>query len=135
MPLFPFNWDDEDDQAEWLDIMDLIQGQLLLKVSPPLGSEALALMMHQASDGVMDHVMKLLFRATSFAHRDTAGSIALGHLAMAFERLRRGDDRPNPFGKPPQRRRKPKIADDHGEMTNLSKRADPRDVRDPFTKR
>ncbi len=135
MPLLPFDWDDEDDQAEWLEIMDLIQGQLLLEVSPPLGSDECALMMHQASDGIMDHVMKLLFRATSFAHRDAADNIGLGHLAMAFERLRRGDDRPNPFGDPPQRRRKPKIADDLDEMTNLSKRVDPRDVRDPFTKR
>lgn len=133
MPLLPFDWEDEDDQAEWIAIMDLIQGQLLLKVSPPLGGNLLALKMHQATDGVMDHVMKLLFRATSFAHRDRSDTIGLGHLAMAFERLRRGDERENPFGQPPQRQRRPKIGEDT-ELSNLSKRVDPRDVRDPFTK-
>jgi len=133
MQLTAFSWESDDDQAEWMAMMDLIQGHLLLKVSPPLGTDAIGRKMNQASGGIMDNVMKLLFRATSFAHRDGGKTISMGHLSMAFERLRRGDmESVNPFGKPMLRRPKPRLAETHDEETNLSKRKNKRDRDDGF---
>lgn len=134
----PFDWEDEDDREEWLGIMDTIQEKMILKVEPELGSDDMARHMHQATAGIMDNIMKLVFRATSFAHRDGAEFVGKGHLAQAFERLRRGDDKSvNPFGKPPVRRRKPTAKDDvenEDEKTNLSKRKNKRDDDDSFEK-
>lgn len=133
-----FDWEDEDDRDEWLEIMDTIQEHMFLKVEPELGSDDMARNMHQATGGIMDNIMKLVFRATSFAHRDSAEFVGKGHLAQAFERLRRGDDESvNPFGKPPVRRRKPKAVDnveEEDETTNLSKRKNKRDDDDSFEK-
>ena len=137
-PLLPFSWEDDGDQAEWVQLMGIIQGELLLKVSPSLDDEEMARKMHQASGGVMDHLMKLLFRATSYAFRDGADAIVPAHLSMAFERLRRGDeDAANPFGKSPARRVKPKIVydDDEDDVSSLRKHKDRRDGKDDFTKR
>lgn len=136
MQLRTFSWDDEDDQAEWYDLMAAIQAKMLLPMDPPAYDEAMGRQMHQASQGVMDHLMKLLFRATSFAHRDGVPAIGVGHLAQAFERLRRGDDKSvNPFGASPVRRPKPMVVDEDEEddVSNLSKRKDKRADRDGFT--
>ncbi len=130
-PVSAFDWEEELDRDEWLGMMDILQERMYLKVKPELGDDDVARKMHQATGGIMDHIMKLLFRATSFAFRDEAEFIGMGHLSMAFERLRRGDDKSiNPFGKPPVRRRKPKViedTEDEDEVTNLSKRKDKRD--------
>lgn len=137
-PLLPFDWDDDGDKAEWYDLMKTVQDGILLKSRPNLDEEKMGRLMHQATGGIMDHLMKLLFRATSYAHRDGASHVGIGHLAQAFERLRRGDEKsPNPFGSAPVRRPKPKIVDEdeelQDEVTDLSKRKNLRDERDAFT--
>jgi len=97
--MLPFDWADADDQIEWVKIMDGLQQQLPLKCVTPLGSSAMAKTMHIVSGGILDHVMKLLFRATSYAYDDEAGTISDAHLSSAYEVLRRGDKkRSNPFG-------------------------------------
>lgn len=104
---YPFDWDDDDDsdesddKLEWKEMMDTLQEKLPIKCASPLGSQEMFVKMHQATDGIMDHVMKLLFRATSFAFDEGKGTISDKNLATAFERLRRGNRKKvNPFGKP-----------------------------------
>lgn len=136
-PMTGFSWEDQRDQDEWYDLMEIIQEEMLLKVKPALDEERMGRLMHQASAGVMDHLMKLLFRATSFAFREKAKTISMDHLARSFEQLRRGDQKAaNPFGEASVRRAKPKIVDEDAEeeVSNLSKRKNLRDGRDSFTK-
>tara|TARA_R110002124_G_scaffold44422_1_gene135449 strand:+ start:5825 stop:6889 length:1065 start_codon:yes stop_codon:yes gene_type:complete len=127
MQLFPFDWDEPDDRTEWLEVMAAIQSSLPIKCEEPLGQELMARKIHQSTDGTMDHVMKLLFRATSYAYDSGSGVISFTHLADAFERLRRGDEvRSNPFGPPSKRRRTVSVVhhvnddpDDDDEKSNL----------------
>lgn len=97
--MYPFDWGDATDKAEWINIMNRLQEKLPMKFSSPLGSADMALKMHLATGGLLDHLMKLIFRATSYAYDDGLNLVSDASLSLAFERLRRGDKkRNNPFG-------------------------------------
>jgi len=103
-PLYPFDWETEEE--EWIKVMGKIQAKLPLKCVSPLSSPEMAKKMHLATNGIMDYVMKLLFRATSFAFDDGVDRITDENMALAFERLRRGNrNKVNPFGTPKRRDR------------------------------
>ena len=104
----PFNPDDPDDLEEWKDIMEAVGGELPIKVVNALQGEKRALDLLVSTHGVMDNVMKLLFRATSIAYDAGAKRISDQHLADAFHKMRRGDVKTaNPFGKPTKSLSKP----------------------------
>ncbi|KKB08798.1 TniB family NTP-binding protein [Devosia chinhatensis] len=106
LPMLPFDWNDAGDKKEWTEIMEGLQGELPLPCASPLGDAAMAKKMHLATDGLLDHVMKLLFRATSYAYDDGKEAVDDPSLSSAFEVLRRGDRRrANPFGPSSRRRR------------------------------
>jgi len=110
--LFPFDWNDDEDQAEWIAIMEKIQEHITIKCAEPLGQVAMARKLHIASDGTLDHVMKLLFRATSYAYDQGNETISNVNLADAFERLRRGEKKKaNPFGRASVRQRSISISE------------------------
>tara|TARA_A100001391_G_scaffold149716_2_gene107180 strand:+ start:2963 stop:4012 length:1050 start_codon:yes stop_codon:yes gene_type:complete len=126
--LHAFDWDNEDDRDEWIQMMELIQSELPIKCAHPLGQQKMARTMHMATDGILDHVMKLLFRATSFAYDDEETCISNQTLSAAFERLRRGYvARANPFGEPANRRRGIRITKDEpvDEETSLHSTKNP----------
>lgn len=104
--LMPFDWSDDEDQDEWIEIMKELQRELPIPSALPLGKKDMARKMHIATDRLLDHAMKLLFRATSFAYDDGEELISSGNLSAGFEALRRGErKRTNPFGPSSRRRR------------------------------
>jgi type II secretory pathway predicted ATPase ExeA len=104
----PFDPADEDDLEEWRDTMEAIDVSLPIGASTALHSRQRSLDLLVASHGVMDNVMKLLFRATALAYDEGADAISDQHLADAFQRMRRGDtNTANPFGRPTRRHAKP----------------------------
>lgn len=97
----PFSSQEPEDVVEWIEAMDALHEGLPLRSAIRLGERKMALDLLQASNGVMDNVMKLLFRATSFAYDEGESKIGMQHFADAFQRMRRGDDKTNnPFGNP-----------------------------------
>lgn len=107
----PFAIKDKDDVAEWILAMSVIDEALPIKSATSLHDEEMALKLLHASDGVMDNLMKLLFRATSFAYDEGKLNIGKQHLADAFQRMRRGDIKTNnPFGHPKKRAPRPRLA-------------------------
>lgn len=106
----PFDPEDPDDLEEWKDIMEAVGSELPIKVVNALDGEKRALDLLVSTHGVMDNVMKLLFRATSIAYDAGANRITDQHLADAFHKMRRGDvDTTNPFGKPTKSVSKPTV--------------------------
>lgn len=113
---YPFDWESSDDRNEWLNMLELLQSELPIKPLAPLSDDQTARKMHIASNGVLDHLMKLLFRATSFAYDDGETTISNENMSQAFERLRRGRrDLVNPFGAPRRPRKGIQITSDDPE--------------------
>jgi hypothetical protein len=114
-----------DDVEEWKDIMEAVGSALPIKAVNALEGEKRALDLLVSNHGVMDNVMKLLFRATSIAYDAGAKRISDQHLADAFHKMRRGDVKTsNPFGSPTKAVSRPIVtkADDDdldGNWTNL----------------
>ena len=114
--LTPLDWKDDLDREQWIAIMETLQQTMLLKPAVPLDDAELAYKVNTASNGIMDHAMKLLFRATSLAYDYDEKQIEVDVLAEAFEWLRRGDNKtPNPFGLPRSRAAKPTLVEDEDE--------------------
>ncbi len=103
-----FNPADDDDVEEWIEALDVINDVLPIEPARRLSDTKRAMELLTASEGIMDHIMKLLFRATALAYDEGSKKLTDQHLADAFERLRRGDGKSaNPFGKPSRRRVRP----------------------------
>lgn len=108
--LTPFDWEEDEDRREWTEILGQIEDAMLLKPAAPLSTKATAERLHKASDGVLDHLMKLLFRATAGAYDEGHSVISGPDLWEAFERMRRGRNKaPNPWPQPEGRTRKPRL--------------------------
>ena len=119
----PFNPGDPDDVEEWKDTMEVIGQELPIPVVNALHQEKRALDLLVCTQGVMDNVMKLLFRATAIAYDAGVNRIDDQHLADAFHKMRRGDLKTtNPFGKPRRAISKPVVT-----------RSDDEDLEDGWT--
>lgn len=132
--LTPFDWDNEDDREEWSDILNVIHDALPIEPYDQLGDGRLPLLLHMATNGNLDNLIKLLFRATSIAYDDGDDALQMDVLAEAFERMRRGSSQDNPFGDKRKRLVKPRmiVEDDDDEITGL--RNMPRQTRDSFSR-
>ena len=131
--LRPIDW--VEDNKDWMTTLEYIQTELPLKCEPGLPNVEMARKMHLASNGILDHVMKLLFRATAYAYDGDKEVITATTLADAFEHLRRGSKQANPFGKPSLpslKPPKPGPKNEVTEVTGLSRRA--RQDTDTFSK-
>lgn len=134
--LTPFDWKDEDDRAEWSDILDVVESVLTIPPSPPLSDGGRARKLHLATGGNINSLMKLLFRATAIAYDTGDEELTDPVFAEAFEFRRRGSKNDNPFGRPRRKPRKPTVSEMppgfDTEMTGLSKGK--RQDRDSFSK-
>jgi len=134
--LTAFDWKNEGDQEEWAAVLETIHENLPIQPFAPLNKQSLPYLFHRASEGNMDNLIKLLFRATSIAYDDGDQTIKKDVLAEAFERMRRGSTATNPFGDVRKRSVKPRMVEDDeddDEVTGL--RNMPRQQRDSFSRR
>lgn len=106
----PFNPQDADDVEDWKSDMEAINDELAIKPATALHDHKRSIELLTATHGVMDNVMKLIFRATAIAYDEDQELISDQHFADAFHRMRRGDIKTiNPFGKPTRMQSRPTI--------------------------
>lgn len=115
--LTPFSWDEGEDSEEWSGILEDLPAVLPIKPEVELHEGLLPMLIHQATDGILDNLMKFLARASMYSYdaareqdpdkRVTDMRLTGASLWEAFEMLRRGSRAPNPFAdyKPKRRRR------------------------------
>ncbi|WP_442754276.1 TniB family NTP-binding protein [Methylocystis sp. JAN1] len=110
LTLTPFDWEEDRDRKEWREILEQVEYAMPIKPATSLPAKATAERLHKASNGVLDHLMKLLFRATAVAYDEGNSAIAGQDLWQAFERMRRGKNKtPNPWPQPEGRTSKPRL--------------------------
>lgn len=132
--LTPFNWDDEGDSEEWKAILKMIDDYIPIKSSFGFGSGDAPYKFHRATNGNLDNLIKLIFRATSISYDDGDEVLKLDVIAEAYERMRRGDKSVNPFGNTRKRITKPKFIHDEEEDEVTGLRNMPRQIRDSFSR-
>ncbi|TXM73744.1 AAA family ATPase [Methylobacterium sp. WL69] len=132
-----FDWNDADDQVEWCELLAVIAEVLGIPPSPKLDDPTRAKKLHRATDGNIDNLMKLLFRATAIAYDDGEPALTDQVFAEAFEFRRRASTKENPFGLPKRRRRKLTLSEapaaPENEFSGLRKGA--RKPNDSFSKK
>lgn len=113
--LTPFEWDEGEDSEEWTTILQNLPRAMLIKPELALHEGVTPMLIHQATDGLLDTLMKFLARASMHAydrHREGAPETPLEEMSLtgvdlwwAFEALRRGSNAPNPFERHRPKRR------------------------------
>lgn len=113
----PFGWDDGADSEEWTTILENLPRTLPIKPAIALHEGVMPMLIHQATGGVLDNLMKFLARASLFAydeHRERNPDIPIDDMRLtgaslwhAFEALRRGSREENPFERHRPKRRRP----------------------------
>lgn len=127
MMITPFDWGNEDDRKEWIAIVGEFGEALDLKPADSFRDERMAERLHKTSSGILDHLAKFLFRATSIAYDEDHEVITEYDLWEAFERMRRGNfTAKNPWKQPPWKSVKPRLLpDEDAEESNLWSRKKP----------
>lgn len=95
----PFRWKDSKEIQEFRQLLKNIDDALPLLEASHLADLTTAFLIHQATDGVINYVMKLLRRASRMAVERGSNQIDQSILAQAYEELlaKEFTDRPNPF--------------------------------------
>jgi hypothetical protein len=95
----PFSWKAEKEGQEFRQLLRSIEDELPLLEHSNLADLATAFLIYQATDGVINYVMKLLRRAARMAIERRANRIDHPVLADAYEQVlaKEFKQRPNPF--------------------------------------
>ena len=118
--LAPFDWQDDDDRAEWIDWLEIVDGELPIPSETPLHDRDLAKKFHLASHGLVNSAMKLLLFASLDALQMGDGKLRQEHFWQGFETGRTifsGRDQEgkidrssrNPFDEPKRRKAKVRL--------------------------
>jgi hypothetical protein len=88
MHMTPFNWEINEDQAEWKELLSVISGGLPIPPKELLADESMARTLYVATRGNCNSLMKLLLLASFDAHDLESPFLSEEHLWAGFEAAR-----------------------------------------------